>query len=78
MEELLDRFPRLIFCRLDPGKSLVLDGQVPVPLDVGQRVIIHRHPKKARFVANPATTYWRILLERMRWAVPPKYRDGDK
>jgi NAD+ kinase len=66
---------RIDVARANPGTSLVLDGQVPVPLGVGQRIIIHRHPKKARFVANPATTYWRILLDRMRWAAPPSYRD---
>ena len=66
---------RIDIARANPGTSLVLDGQVPVPLGVGQRIIIHRHPKMARFVANPATTYWRILLERMRWAAPPSYRD---
>jgi len=69
---------RIDVARANPGTSLVLDGQVPVPLDAGQRIIIHRHPKKARFVANPATTYWRILLERMRWAAPPMYRDRGK
>jgi NAD+ kinase len=66
---------RIDIARANPGTSLVLDGQVPVPLDVGQRVILHRHPKKARFVANPSTSYWRILLDRMRWAAPPSYRD---
>ncbi|MHC4143124.1 MAG: NAD(+)/NADH kinase [Planctomycetota bacterium] len=69
---------RIDLARANPGTSLVLDGQIPVPLDAGQRVIIHRHPRKARFVANPATTYWRILLERMRWAAPPSYRDRGK
>ncbi|MHC4216979.1 MAG: NAD(+)/NADH kinase [Planctomycetota bacterium] len=64
--------------RANPGTSLVLDGQVPVPIDAGQQIVIHRHAKKARFVANPGTTYWRILLERMRWAAPPSYRDRGK
>ena len=69
---------RIDVVRANPGTSLVLDGQIPVPLAAGQRVIIQRHPKKARFVANPGTTYWRILLERMRWAAPPSYRDRGK
>ncbi len=61
--------------RANPGTSLVLDGQVPVTLEEGQTVIIHRHARKASFVANPSTSYWRILLDRMRWAAPPSYRD---
>jgi len=61
--------------RANVGTSLVLDGQEPVSLSTGQVVRIHRHPKKVRFVANPSTSYWRILLDKMRWAAPPNYRD---
>lgn len=57
------------------GTSLVLDGQVPVSVQAGQRITIGRHAKKARFVANPSTAFWGILLEKMRWAAPPTYRD---
>ncbi len=66
---------RVEISRANPGTSLVLDGQIPVPLESGHVVTIHRHTRKARFVTNPATSYWRILLERMRWAAPPSYRD---
>ncbi len=66
---------RIEVARANPGTSLVLDGQVPVPLATGQAVTIRRHSKKARFVANPSMSYWRILLDRMRWAAPPTYRD---
>ncbi len=61
--------------RANLGTSLVLDGQVPVPVEEGQTVVIRRHANKARFVANPTTRYWRVLLEKMRWAAPPTYRD---
>ena len=60
--------------RANEGTSLVLDGQISVPLERGQVVTIRRHTK-ARFVINPSTTYWRILLDKMRWAAPPSYRD---
>ncbi len=61
--------------RANIGTSLVLDGQVRVALAAGQVIRIHRHPKKARYVANPSTSYGRILLDKMRWAAPPNYRD---
>jgi NAD+ kinase len=61
--------------RANEGTTLVLDGRVTVPLKVGQSVRVTKHPKKARFVANPSSTYWQILLEKMRWAAPPTYRD---
>jgi len=61
--------------RANVGTSLVLDGQVSVSLATGQVVKIHRHPKKARYVANPSTSYWQVLLDKMRWAAAPNYRD---
>jgi NAD+ kinase len=61
--------------RCNEGTTLVLDGRVTVPLNAGQKVRVKRHAKRARFVTNPSSTYWRILLEKMRWAAPPTYRD---
>ncbi len=65
---------RIEVARANEGTSLVMDGQSPVPLESGNAVTIRRHPKKALFVANPSTSYWRILLDKMRWAAPPDYR----
>jgi NAD+ kinase len=61
--------------RANEGTTLVLDGRVTVPLKKNQRVRVQRHPKRAKFVANPSSTYLKILLEKMRWAAPPTYRD---
>ena len=57
------------------GTSLVIDGQVTVRLERGHTVTIRRDRRRARFVTIPATTYWRILMDKMRWAAPPTYRD---
>jgi NAD+ kinase len=61
--------------RANEGTTLVLDGRVTVPLKVGQRVRAVRHAERARFVANPSSTYWEILQEKLRWAAPPTYRN---
>lgn len=61
--------------RANAGTTLVIDGQSLVPLRQGQRVRVRRHHDRARFVANPSSTYWQILLQKMRWAAPPTYRD---
>jgi NAD+ kinase len=61
--------------RANDGTTLVLDGRVTVPLKVGQTVRVSRHPKRARFVANPSSGYWQILLQKLRWAAPPTYRE---
>ncbi len=56
------------------GTTLVLDGQEYAKLHAGDRVVIDRDPRTARLVANPSTGYWRILLDKLRWAEPPNYR----
>jgi NAD+ kinase len=61
--------------RSNEGTTVVLDGQVQRPMDPGMTLRLAPHPKRACFVANPGSTYWRILLDKMRWAAPPTYRD---
>lgn len=61
--------------RANEGTTLVFDGQTMVAVRQGQRVRVSRHSERARFVANPSSTYWQILLQKMRWAAPPTYRD---
>lgn len=61
--------------RANDGTTLVLDGQVMVPLQTGSRIVVRRHADSVRFVQNPSTNYWKILLNKMRWAAPPNYRD---
>jgi len=60
--------------RANEGTALVKDGNVSSSLAAGDRITIRRHPRKVRFVTNPDTTFWRILLDKLRWAAPPNYR----
>jgi len=60
--------------RANEGTSLIQDGQPPTALAAGDRVTVRRHAHGARIVTNPDNTYWDILLDKMRWAVPPNYR----
>lgn len=61
--------------RCNEGTTLVLDGQDTLPLRRDMSVVITRHGKRARLVTNPKTSYWKVLLNKMRWAAPPTYRD---
>ncbi len=61
--------------RGNPGTTMVLDGQIPVPVTAGHVLEVRRHARAVRMVDNPETPYWRILLDKMRWAAPPTYRD---
>lgn len=62
-------------CKANEGTTLIIDGQETRPLHVGQSVTIHKHSRKARFVANPASTYWQVLQQKLHWAAPPTYRN---
>lgn len=59
----------------DEGARLVQDGQIMTALIRGDVVTIRRHAKSARFVIRPETTYWRILIDKLRWALPPRFRE---
>lgn len=66
---------RATVMRANPGTAIVADGRIIARLAVNQSVCFKRHHRKARFVVNPSTTYWRILLDKLRWAAPPEYRE---
>ncbi|HWB20479.1 MAG TPA: NAD(+)/NADH kinase [Phycisphaerales bacterium] len=61
--------------RANAGTSLVFDGQGMVELLPECSILIKRHHTKLKFVTNPTASYWQILLDKMRWAAPPTYRD---
>ncbi len=57
------------------GTALVLDGQVPHTLAVGDHIAIARHAHVARFVQCPDEPWWQVLQDRMRWAIGPRLRE---
>jgi len=61
--------------RANEGTAAVFDGQGLVPLVAGDRVRLEEHRVKARLVGNPEGSYWRTLLDKMRWAATPGYRE---
>lgn len=56
------------------GTTLVADGQRQVRLQAGDRVIARRRAEPVRFVTNPDSNYWHTLIDKMRWAEPPRWR----
>ena len=55
----------------NPGSTLVLDGQVQIPLVTDTRVIVRRHTERTALVQNPGSHYWQTLREKLGWAHRP-------
>jgi NAD+ kinase len=54
------------------GTTLVLDGQVQVPISDGDRISIVRADRTVRFVQNPRSDYWSRLIGKLNWSMAPK------
>jgi NAD+ kinase len=54
---------------------VVVDGQDSLPVAPGHRISVRRAPVRFRLVKVPGRTYYRTLREKLRWGVPPHYRD---
>ena len=59
--------------RVNPGTTLICDGQSHTELHGGERVIVRRNPFDVLLVDNPDTKEWHVLAEKLQWAVGPKY-----
>jgi len=49
------------------GTTMVIDGQVSVPLSVGDRVVVGRSAQEFKLVHNPTQTRWYTLTEKLKW-----------
>lgn len=57
------------------GTTLMLDGQQHTRLREGDSVTISRHDKAVRLVENTESSYWKILVQKLRWAAAPEMRN---
>lgn len=58
------------------GTTLVLDGQELIPLTEGDTVELFLGDRRAPLVRNPGWSYWRTLMEKLHWGVPPNNGSG--
>lgn len=64
--------------RVNPGTTLICDGQAKSRLNEGDRVIIHRAKHDVLIVENPQHREWRTLAQKLHWAISPSYEDGNR
>jgi len=54
------------------GTTLVIDGQVPVPMAAGSVLNIRAYDRRIKLITNPTMGYWKRLARKMHWAVRPR------
>jgi NAD+ kinase len=60
--------------RAAEGTTLVLDGQLALPLTVRHRVTVRRAPVTFQLMKVRDRSYYRTLRGKLNWGVPPNYR----
>lgn len=53
---------------------LIIDGQISLPVQVGQEVIIRQAPVQFELVKVAGRSYYQTLRDKLRWGTPPNYR----
>ena len=54
-------------CRVNPGTTVVVDGQVSLPLYVGDRLSVQRSDHYFQLVQNPGQPPWHTLTTKLKW-----------
>jgi NAD+ kinase len=66
---------QIVARELNPGTTLLCDGQVRCRLNRGDRVLIQRGEHNVFILDNPHHREWRTLAEKLHWAISPDYRE---
>lgn len=53
--------------RVNPGTTVVIDGQRQVPLAEGDRMVVRRFAHDFQLVRNPAQPKWYTLMTKLKW-----------
>ena len=61
--------------RLNPGTTLIVDGQVSTPLAEGQEVEIRRADHAASIIPHPGRSFFKTLSDKLHWARSPHHKE---
>jgi NAD+ kinase len=53
---------------------LIIDGQLTLPVEVGQQVVIRQAPVQFELVKVAGRSYYRTLRDKLHWGTTPNYR----
>ncbi len=57
----------VVACGVNAGTTLVIDGQLPLPVSAGNRITVSRCPQDFLLVRNPSQTRWHTLTTKLKW-----------
>jgi NAD kinase len=60
--------------RCNSGTTISIDGQVSVPVQIGQRMMVKRFPQSLKLVTRPDYPRWHTLTTKLGWGQLPTYR----
>ena len=61
--------------RVNKGTTLSIDGQISLPLSVGEVIKVEKSEKAFLVVNNPRRTTWDTLATKLSWAEKPRYEN---
>jgi len=64
--------------KVNPGTTLLCDGEQPMSMCKNERVVIRRGPDPVLLVENPDSREWRTLADKLNWAAGPVYNHEGK
>ena len=53
--------------QVNEGTTVAIDGQVSVPLAIGDRLTVRRHASDFLLIRNPTRTPWHTLTTKLKW-----------
>jgi NAD+ kinase len=69
-----DNIIEVVCVKINPGTTVMIDGQVPYKLSADEIVRIEKHPGRFLVVNNPMRTQWDTLATKLNCAEKPNYR----
>jgi len=57
----------VVAVQVNLGTTLVIDGQVSMPIEKGDRITVRRWPHNFQLVQNPGQPKWHTLTTKLKW-----------
>jgi NAD+ kinase len=63
--------------RVNAGTSVIVDGQIPLPLQTDGQLVISAAEHPMRIIPNPDRTYFQVLASKLHWGLSPHHLGNE-